>query len=93
MLRNAGTVDHVERLGVGHRDVAALGWLSSRELEAGAALLLPPVLADLLSHQLVHRHHPWRVPKEVVVALRHRQSPPRLVAAACRTGSPGALTR
>jgi hypothetical protein len=43
--------------------------LSVRELVAGGSLLLPPVLAYLLSHQLVHRHHPWRVPKEIVVAV------------------------
>lgn len=42
--------------------------LSRRELQAGCVLLLP-VLAYLLSHQLVHRHHPWRMPKEGVVAL------------------------
>lgn len=41
--------------------------LSSREFEAGL-LLLAPVLAYLLSHQLVHRHHAWRAPKEVCVA-------------------------
>ncbi len=38
------------------------------ELEAGFAVLLP-VLAYLLSHQLVHRNHPWRAPKEVCVAV------------------------
>ena len=38
------------------------------ELEAGFAVLLP-VLAYLLSHQLVHRNHPWRAPKEVYVAV------------------------
>jgi hypothetical protein len=27
-----------------------------------------PVLAYVLSHQLVHRHHGWRVPKELCVA-------------------------
>jgi hypothetical protein len=30
--------------------------------------LLPPVLAYLLSHQFLHRSHPWRVPKELCVA-------------------------
>jgi hypothetical protein len=42
--------------------------LTSRELTAGL-LLLGPVLAYLLSHQLVHRTHPWRAPKEICVAL------------------------
>lgn len=41
--------------------------LTARELAAGCLLLLP-VLAYLLSHQLVHRGHPWRLPKEVCVA-------------------------
>jgi len=38
-----------------------------REFEAGL-VLLAPVLAYLLSHQFIHRHHPWRAPKEVCVA-------------------------
>lgn len=42
--------------------------LSRRELQAGL-LLLAPVVAYLLSHQLAHRHHPWRVPKEICVAI------------------------
>jgi hypothetical protein len=46
--------------------VAVTG-LSRPEFEAGL-LLLAPVLAYLLSHQLVHRHHAWRAPKEVCVA-------------------------
>lgn len=41
--------------------------LSAREFDAGL-VLLAPVLAYLLSHQLVHRHHAWRAPKEVCVA-------------------------
>lgn len=45
----------------------SLRGLSSREFEAGL-VLLAPVLAYLLSHQLVHRHHAWRAPKEVCVA-------------------------
>ena len=47
--------------------VAVLG-LSSREF-TGGLLLLAPVFAYLLSHQLVHRHHPWRAPKEICVAV------------------------
>lgn len=42
--------------------------LTPRELQAGA-LLLVPVLAYLLSHQLVHRLNRWRAPKELCVAL------------------------
>jgi hypothetical protein len=50
-------------------DVAvALTRLSPREFASGW-LVVPPVLAYLLSHQLVHRDHPWRVPKEVCIAL------------------------
>jgi hypothetical protein len=42
--------------------------LNSRELSAGL-LVLAPVLVYLLSHQLLHRGHPWRAPKELCVAL------------------------
>lgn len=41
--------------------------LSTREWILSLALL-PPVLAYLLSHQFLHRAHPWRVPKELCVA-------------------------
>jgi len=41
---------------------------SSREWVASLGLLLP-VLLYLLSHQLLHRDHPWRVPKEICVAV------------------------
>ena len=41
--------------------------LTARDVMAGA-LLLVPVLLYLLSHQLVHRHHRWRAPKELIVA-------------------------
>lgn len=46
----------------------ALTRLSRQELVTGW-LVVPPVLAYLLSHQLIHRNHPWRVPKEICVAL------------------------
>jgi hypothetical protein len=42
--------------------------LTGREFAAGL-LLLGPVLAYLLSHQLAHRDSPWRAPKELCVAL------------------------
>lgn len=42
--------------------------LTRAELIAGLVLLVP-VLIYLLSHQLVHRTHPWRAPKEICVAL------------------------
>ena len=48
--------------------VTAFLRLNRRELDAGF-LLLAPVLAYLLSHQLIHRHHPWRAPKEICVAV------------------------
>jgi hypothetical protein len=47
---------------------AACRQLDRRDWLAGL-LLLAPVLAYLLSHQWLHRHHPWRVPKEVCVAV------------------------
>jgi hypothetical protein len=42
--------------------------LRPREIATGL-IVLAPVLIYLLSHQLVHRDHPWRVPKELCVAL------------------------
>ncbi len=42
--------------------------LTPREFLAGALILLP-VAAYLLSHQLVHRNSRWRAPKEVCVAV------------------------
>lgn len=47
--------------------VLAARELSSREWLFSLALL-PPVFAYLLSHQFLHRAHPWRVPKELCVA-------------------------
>jgi hypothetical protein len=47
---------------------AALTQLRSREIAAGF-IVLAPVLVYLLSHQLIHRGNPWRVPKELCVAL------------------------
>jgi hypothetical protein len=50
-------------------DVAvALNDLPPMEFRAGA-VMLAPVAAYLLSHQLVHRNNRWRAPKEVCVAL------------------------
>lgn len=43
-------------------------WLQPYEFDAGL-IVLGPVLLYLLSHQLAHRRHPWRVPKEICVAL------------------------
>jgi hypothetical protein len=40
---------------------------TSREWMASLTLLVPTLLY-LLSHQLLHREHPWRVPKEVCIA-------------------------
>jgi len=49
-------------------DVAvAFAHLTWRELAAGA-VLMSFVLLYLLSHQLIHRHHRWRLPKELCVA-------------------------
>lgn len=42
--------------------------LNRAELASGF-ILLGPVGLYLLSHQLVHREHPWRAPKEICVAL------------------------
>jgi hypothetical protein len=50
-------------------DVAiAIRWLSPAALRGGLLILIP-VAAYLLSHQLVHRKIPLRAPKEVCVAL------------------------
>ena len=46
----------------------ALLHLTHREF-LGGLLLLAPVAVYLLSHQLIHRDHRWRAPKEVCVAL------------------------
>jgi hypothetical protein len=46
----------------------SLRGLDPSELRAGLLLLLP-VSAYLLSHQLVHRNSRWRAPKELCVAL------------------------
>jgi hypothetical protein len=46
----------------------AIARLNSREWVASLGLLTA-TLVYLLSHQLLHRHHPWRVPKEVCVAV------------------------
>lgn len=46
---------------------AALFYLNRREFSAGL-ILLGPVLLYLFSHQFFHRHHPWRLPKEICVA-------------------------
>jgi len=48
--------------------VVAFRFLNTTELTAGF-ILLAPVGLYLLSHQLIHRHHPWRAPKEICVAL------------------------
>jgi hypothetical protein len=49
-------------------DIAVAGsTLSQRELIRGL-LLACAVLAYLLSHQWLHRHSRWRVPKEIVIA-------------------------
>ena len=42
--------------------------LSAREIEIGFGLLAA-VAAYLLSHQFYHRHHRWRLPKELCVGL------------------------
>jgi len=56
-------------LGVLAADLAAaIARLSRPEFRAGLALLTA-VVAYLLSHQLVHRHHRGRAPKELCVAL------------------------
>jgi hypothetical protein len=48
--------------------VIAITRLDAREFKAGFILLIPTVLY-LFSHQLVHRHHPLRIPKEIVIAV------------------------
>jgi hypothetical protein len=48
--------------------VIAIARLGEREFKAGFVLLIPTLLY-LFSHQLVHRHHPLRLPKEIVIAV------------------------
>jgi len=48
--------------------LAAVRVLPPREFLAGVLILLP-VTAYLISHQLVHRNSRWRAPKELCVAL------------------------
>lgn len=48
--------------------VIALARLDEREFKAGFVLLIPTLLY-LFSHQLVHRHHPLRLPKEICIAV------------------------
>jgi hypothetical protein len=45
----------------------ALTALAPSDLAAGV-ILTAGVAVYLLSHQLVHRHHPWRLPKELCIA-------------------------
>jgi hypothetical protein len=47
--------------------VIAITCLDEREFKAGFVLLIPTLLY-LFSHQLVHRHHPLRLPKEICIA-------------------------
>jgi len=47
--------------------VVAITCLDEREFKSGFVLLLPTLLY-LFSHQLVHRHHPLRLPKEICIA-------------------------
>lgn len=49
-------------------DLTFAAKLDRREFTAGL-LLLVPVLMYLFSHQFLHRQHPWRLPKELCVAL------------------------
>lgn len=48
--------------------VTGVTHLTRAELLCGCVLLVP-VLVYLLSHQLTHRDHPWRAPKEVCIAV------------------------
>lgn len=48
--------------------IIAIARLDGREFKAGFVLLIPTLLY-LFSHQLVHRHHPLRLPKEIVIAV------------------------
>lgn len=49
---------------------SVIAWtrLESREFRAGFILLIPTLLY-LFSHQLLHRHHPLRLPKEICIAV------------------------
>jgi len=47
--------------------IIAITQLERREFQAGIILVIPTVLY-LFSHQLLHRHHPLRLPKEICIA-------------------------
>ncbi len=64
--------------------------LTLREWGAGLVLAVPAI-AYVLSHQLVHRHHPWRVPKEVCVAALLTAGAGLFPAVDARTGWGGLL--
>jgi hypothetical protein len=61
--------------------------LAPRDFRAGL-VLLAAVLAYLFSHQLIHRHRRWRLPKEVCIALLFGAG-----AAVFLIGAPGFLLR
>jgi hypothetical protein len=46
----------------------AITCLDGREFKAGLILVIP-TLIYLFSHQLLHRHHPLRLPKEICIAV------------------------
>jgi hypothetical protein len=46
----------------------ALTRLTLPEIRCGF-ILLAPVILYTFSHQFLHRHHPWRAPKEICVAV------------------------
>jgi hypothetical protein len=48
--------------------VIAFIQLETREFKASFVLLIPTLLY-LFSHQLLHRHHPLRLPKEICIAV------------------------
>ncbi|MEO7099499.1 MAG: hypothetical protein ABI162_09070 [Luteolibacter sp.] len=48
--------------------IIAFTHLENREFKAGFLLLIPTLLY-LFSHQLLHRHHPLRLPKEICIAV------------------------
>jgi hypothetical protein len=69
-------------------DVAiAFAHLDARDLAAGF-VLIAAVAAYLLSHQLVHRHRAWRLPKELCVAALLSAG---AVVFVTETAQPGAL--
>lgn len=82
LVAPAEMLTHRHRFYQRHRWPTAGLWVGIMLISTGTAFLclnrvefrsglimLTPVLIYLLSHQFLHRNHPWRIPKELCVAV------------------------